>query len=105
MLDFLKRFGLGILYVLISPFIIAFLVLWAIFNLGIFFMEIAKGFISFFKGKKFFPDFQEDVEAKRILSLEPYANDNANVEPQPQPQTQVPPTDNNQNNNGGNSSL
>lgn len=101
MLDFLKRFGLGILYVLISPFVIAFLLLWAIFNLGIFFVQIIKGFGSFFKGKQFFPEFQEDVEAKRILSLEPYANDTN----QSQAQVQTPPVDNNQNNNGGNPSL
>ncbi|MCQ2795705.1 MAG: hypothetical protein MJ213_00115 [Bacilli bacterium] len=101
MLDFLKRFGLGILYVLISPFVIAFLLLWAIFNLGIFFAQIIKGFVSFFKGKKFFPDFQEDLEAKRILSLEPYANG----ENEPQAQISTPPVDNNQNNNGGNPSL
>lgn len=98
MLDFLKRFGLGILYVLISPFVIAFLILWALFDLGVYFVQIFKGLISFFKGKKMFPDFPEDVEAKRILSLEPYAN-----EPQANPQSQVqtPPT----NNNGGSSSL
>lgn len=99
MLDFLKRFGLGILYVLISPFVIAFLLLWAIFDLGIYFIEMFKGVKSFFKGKKMFPDFPEDVEAKRILSLEPYANDQTQVQPQ------TTPIDNNQNNNGGNPSL
>lgn len=100
MLDFLKRFGLGILYVLISPFVIAFLILWALFDLGVYFVQIFKGLISFFKGKKMFPDFPEDVEAKRILSLEPYAN-----ESQENPQPQVQPTNDNPNNNGGNTSL
>ena len=98
MLDFLKRFGLGILYVLISPFVIAFLLLWAIFDLGLFFIGLMKGFISFFKGHSFFPEFPEDAEAKRILSLEPYA-ENQNVEA-PQ-QTQTPPT----NNDGGSQAL
>lgn len=75
MLDFLKRFGLGILYVLISPFVLVFLFGWAVFTLGIFFVEIFKGVKSFFKGKKFFAEFPEDIEAKRILSLEPYNNE------------------------------
>lgn len=84
MLDFLKRFGLGILYVLISPFLLIFLALWALYTLGIFFIELVKSFASFFKGKKFFPEFPEDVEAKRILSLEPYSNNEAQVNnPQP----------------------
>ena len=95
MLDFLKRFGLGILYVLISPFVLVFLVLWAIFNLGLFFIEISKGIISFFKGKKLFPEFPEDVEAKRILSLEPFSNNEPAVNnPQPQPVNNPNPTNN-----------
>lgn len=98
MLDFLKRFGLGILYVLISPFVIAFLLLWAIFDLGLFFVGLTKGFISFFKGHSFFPEFQEDVEAKRILSLEPYV-ENQNIDTTQQAQT--PPT----NNDGGGQSV
>ena len=95
MLDFLKRFGLGILYVLISPFVILFLLLWAIFDLGICLIEIVKAFISFFKGKRFFPEFPEDIEAKRILSLEPFTNEQNN----PQPPI------NNEQNSGGNTSL
>jgi len=72
MLDFLKRFGLGILYVVISPFLIAFLLIWTLYTIGIFFVEFFNGIKSFFKGRKFFQEFQEDIEAKRILSLEQY---------------------------------
>jgi len=72
MLDFLKRFGLGILYVVISPFLIAFLVFWALYLIGIFFIELFKSIKSFFKGRKFFQEFPEDIEAKRILNLEQY---------------------------------
>lgn len=103
MLDFLKRFGLGILYVLISPFVIAFLLLWALYGLGINFIGICKCFASFFKGKKFFAPFPEDEEAKRILSLEPFANNNQEVASQTVEPTQ--PNDNNQNPDGGNPSL
>ena len=96
MLDFLKRFGLGILYVLISPFLLAFLLLWLLFDLGIFFVELFKGLVSFFKGQKLFPEFPEDIEAKRILSLEPFTNDQSNVNPNPV---------NNETNQGDNNSL
>lgn len=74
MLDFLKRFGLGILYVVISPFLVAFLLLWALYTTGIFCIELFNGIKSFFKGKKFFQEFPEDIEAKRILSLNQYQN-------------------------------
>lgn len=72
MLDFLKRFGLGILYILISPFLLAFLALWTLYTLVIFFIEVINGIKSWFRGKKFFQEFPEDLEAKRILSLEQY---------------------------------
>ena len=80
MLDFLKRFGLGIVYILISPFLLAFLILWCLYLTIIFFIEIFKGFKSFFQGKKFFNELPEDIEAKKILSLQPYsaANENQN---------------------------
>lgn len=74
MLDFLKRFGLGIVYLLMSPFILLFLFIWTLYGIGIFFVEIFKGFKSFFKGKKFFEEFPEDVEAKRILNLDQAGN-------------------------------
>lgn len=105
MLDFLKRFGLGILYVLISPFVIAFLLLWAVYGLGSNFIELIRAFGSFFKGKKFFTPFPEDEEAKRILSLEPYANNQDVNTNTPAPEQTPPPTNENQNNDGGNPTL
>lgn len=74
MLDFLKRFGLGIVYVLLSPFIALFLILWALYALIIFFVQLFKSVKSFFSGHKFFEEFPEDIEAKRILELEQYSN-------------------------------
>ena len=49
MLEFLKRFGLGILYIVISPFLLLFLILWALYNVGIFFVEFFKFFAGSFK--------------------------------------------------------
>lgn len=79
MLNFLKRFALGIVYVLISPFAIGFLLAWCLNNIVVFFIEMIKGIKSFLSGGKFFKEFPEDVEAKRILSLEPYNNRRENM--------------------------
>lgn len=70
MLSFLKRFGLGMLYVLCSPLILAFLCLWAASNFLIFLIELCRAIKSFFKGRAFFVEFDEDIEAKKILSIE-----------------------------------
>lgn len=68
MLEFLKRFGLGIFYTIASPFYLAFFLLWFLYTFILFFVELIKGIISFFKGKNFFPVVKEDQEAKIILS-------------------------------------
>jgi len=72
MLAFLKRFGLGLIYILIAPFVAVFIAFWAVYAFIIFVVEIFKGIKSFFNGKKFFEPFEEDIEAEKILSLEPY---------------------------------
>lgn len=81
MIEFLKRFGKGILYVIVGPFLILFLIAWCLFNIFIFFGEFFKGIRSFFKGKKFLAEFPEEIEAKRILSLEPYNNNDDSIAP------------------------
>ena len=79
MLDFLKRFGLGITYVLLSPFILTFFTLYALACFIIFFIELFKGFKGFFKGEKLFSELKEDIEAKRILNLEQYQDKDAPI--------------------------
>lgn len=74
MLDFLKRFGLGIVYILLAPFALLFLILWTLYTIVIFVIEIIHGLKSFFTGHKFFDEFPEDVEAKRILSIQEFTN-------------------------------
>ncbi|MCQ2793806.1 MAG: hypothetical protein MJ207_00315 [Bacilli bacterium] len=68
MLEFLKRFGLGILYIIISPFLVAFLALWLAYNIITYFIEVIRGIKHFFKGEKFFAPFPEEVQAKAILN-------------------------------------
>lgn len=92
MLEFLKRFGLGILYIVISPFLLLFLILWALYNVGIFFVEFFKGIGRFFKGEKFFAPFKEDVEAQKILNT--YVPNN-NPQPVVTPTPETPEVNNN----------
>lgn len=70
MLGFLKQFGLGMVYILCSPLVLVFLCLWALYNLILFVIELIRALKSFFKGQSFFAEFPEDIEAKKILSIE-----------------------------------
>jgi len=67
MIEFLKRFGLGILYVVLSPFFLLILVLFTIYGLGLFLFMAVKACILFFTGRSVFDDMPEDTEAKRRL--------------------------------------
>ncbi|MCX5775626.1 MAG: hypothetical protein NTV44_04620 [Firmicutes bacterium] len=67
MIEFLKRFGLGILYVVLSPIFLLILALFTIYGLGLFLFMAVKACILFFTGRSVFDDMLEDTEAKRRL--------------------------------------
>ncbi len=67
MLEFLKRCGLGVLYIVAAPFAIVLLVLFAIIGLFVFLVMLVKSIILFFTGRSVFDDLPEDIEAKRRL--------------------------------------
>ncbi len=67
MLEFLKRCGLGVLYIVAAPFAIVLLVLFAIIGLFVFLVMMVKSIILFFAGRSVFDDLPEDIEAKRRL--------------------------------------
>lgn len=67
MLEFLKRCGLGVLYVIAAPFALALLALFAVFGLLTFCFMLVKSLILFFSGRSVFDDLPEDIEAKRRL--------------------------------------
>jgi len=102
MLNFFKVFGKGILYVIGLPFILAFLGLYAIYCLVMFFYMAFKNIVIFFSGGTPNGDMKEDVEAKRILLARQEKQDAVNdlllraYAPQPQPQVQPQPVQNNQ---------
>ncbi|MFA5481256.1 MAG: hypothetical protein WC282_02595 [Bacilli bacterium] len=67
MLKFLQVFGLGILYVVLSPFFLLILALFAVYATVMMVFLFFKMVILFFAGKNLFSDLPEDIEARNIL--------------------------------------
>lgn len=70
MINLLKTFGKGVLYILGLPFFIVVLLAFAVVGLLIFLYQIIKSVIVFFTGHKFFPELPEDKEL-RLLKEKP----------------------------------
>lgn len=68
MSGFFKKFGKGLLYLLVLPVFIIVLAGYAIYGFIIFIFVFIRSIIDFFKGKSFFRDLPEDIEAKKRLS-------------------------------------
>ncbi len=68
--NFLKSFGMGLVYFFIFPFIIVFSFLYGIYGLLIFLLNSIGGIIRFFKGEEFFETLREDKEVKYILKVQ-----------------------------------
>ena len=85
MVDLLKAFGRGIIYVLCFPFFVVALAIFAVIGLLAFLFQLIKSIIFFFTGQKFFPELPEDKELRLIQEAE-----EAKRNPQPQAQTQQP---------------
>lgn len=86
----LKEFGLGIVWVILSPFLLLGIALVAIFGIPVFFVELILMIIHFFQGKKLFPPFPEDEKAYAILKNAALEEEETPEEPQPpQPQTVI----------------
>ena len=85
----LKKFGLGIIWALLFPFVVVVSAIVGIFGLGSFFVEFVIMVINFVRGEKLFPLYPEEKRAMEILQR---AIDRRNGEaeaqasPQPQPQ-------------------
>ncbi len=68
-MKFLKGLGMGVVYFLISPFIIAGSVLYMLYGLGKWFVLVPVGIIRFFKGDKFFKPLKADLEVESAKAL------------------------------------
>lgn len=63
----LKNFGLGLLWALLSPILIALIAFVAVFGIFDFLVQFVIMIVNFFRGKKLFPPFEEDEKAYKIL--------------------------------------
>ena len=90
MIELLKAFGRGILYIICFPFFVVAIVFFAAIGLLAFIFQIIKSVIFFFTGQKFFPELPEDRELRLRREAEE-AKNNPTSAPQPQPATPVEP--------------
>lgn len=67
MLDFLKTMGQGILYTLLSPFILILILVYAVYCLFAFFFMFFKRIVMFFKGEDMSEEMKIDRAAKMHL--------------------------------------
>ena len=67
MTEFLKTFGKGVLYVVLLPFILLFVVIYMVYLLISFLVMGIKSAIVFFTGGDPLGDLPEDKEAKKTL--------------------------------------
>ena len=86
MIELLKAFGRGILYVLCFPFFVVALLIFAAIGLLAFIFQIIKSVIFFFTGQKFFPELPEDRELRLRREAEEARNNPTPIQPQPAPQ-------------------
>lgn len=73
MINFLKSFAKGILYLLVLPAIIVALAIYAVVALVMFIYLAIKGIVLFFTGRSLYDDLPEDIEAKKRLNPTPAA--------------------------------
>ncbi len=68
MVSFFKNFGKGVLYVLVLPFLLVGMALYAVVAFFVFIFLSIKGIILFFTGRSLYEDLPEDIEAKKRLA-------------------------------------
>ena len=80
MVNLLKSFGKGILYIIGLPFFILILLLYAIYGIFLFLYMIVKAIVLFFTGRSLFEDLPEDRKAKEILHPTPKVTEEKPIE-------------------------
>lgn len=64
-MEFLKKFGIGILYAVFFPVLLVVVALVGVYGILVFIVEFVIMLINFFSGRKCFPVFPEDEEATK----------------------------------------
>lgn len=90
-MKFLKALGLGIVYMLISPFIVVGAVCYMLYGLGRWFIFVPVGIIRYFKGEKFFKPLKEDIEVDAAIKA---YHDSLLAKETEEPQPPVQPVNN-----------
>lgn len=67
MASFFKNLAKGLLYVLMFPFGLIAIALYAVFGIFVFLFQFVRLIILFFTGRKLSSDLPEDIEAKKII--------------------------------------
>ena len=96
MVNLLKTFGKGILYIIGFPFFIVALLIFGVIGIFLFIFHLFKSIIYFFTGQKFFPELPEDKELRLrqeaayaaanpqpIIDQEPIAQESSDNVPPP----------------------
>ena len=91
--NFLKSFGMGLVYFLLFPFIVVLSVLIGIYGILRFFFSSFGGIVRFFKGEEFFPTMREDKEVALVIKTQHDAL--LNGVPTPKQETPSPIPNNN----------
>ena len=65
-----KKFGQGLLYILVLPAFLLAIVIFGVYGVGLFIVLMIKSIVCFFKGKTLYEDLPEDIEAQRRLHPE-----------------------------------
>ena len=66
--NFFKSFGKGVLYLLVLPFLLVILAVYAVVGVFVFIFEGIKAIVLFFSGRSLFDDLPEDKKAKEIIA-------------------------------------
>ena len=89
MVNLLKTFGKGILYIIGLPFFLVALLLFGVVGLFLFLFQLIKSVIYFFTGQKFFPELPEDKELRLKKEATSAMNNPQNdVQPEPRQDSQ-----------------
>ena len=79
MVSFFKNFGKGVLYVLVLPFLLVGMAIYAVVALFVFIFLAIKGLVLFFTGRSLYEDLPEDIEAKKRLAPAGTTNEQTQV--------------------------
>ena len=88
---FLKNFGLGLVYIALSPLLLLVLLLVGVFAIVLCVVEFFASTIRFFQGKDAFPPFWEDLQVEEIKQAQLAAQLGANAPQAPAPASPAGP--------------